>query len=251
MIQVKNISKMYGSKKVVDNVSLEIPEGKITSFIGPNGAGKSTVLSIMTRLMKRDSGEVLIDGKEITTWDQKALAKKIGILKQSNNINMRLTIRELVSFGRFPHCGGNLKAEDEKQVDEAIGYMQLTDLQDRYLDELSGGQRQRAYIAMVIAQNSEYILLDEPLNNLDMKHSAEIMKILRKLVDELGKTVIIVIHDINFASCYSDYIVALKDGKIAKEGSTQEIIQKEVLEEIYEMPFNVQEINGQNICIYF
>nr|WP_054738953.1 ABC transporter ATP-binding protein [Cellulosilyticum ruminicola] len=251
MIQVKNISKMYDSKKVVDNVSLEIPEGKITSFIGPNGAGKSTVLSIMTRLMKRDSGEILIDGKEITTWDQKALAKKIGILKQSNNINMRLTIRELVSFGRFPHCGGNLSAEDEKQVDEAIGYMQLTDLQDCYLDELSGGQRQRAYIAMVIAQDSEYILLDEPLNNLDMKHSAEIMKILRKLVDELGKTVIIVIHDINFASCYSDYIVALKDGKIAKEGPTQEIIQKEILEEIYEMLFNVQEINGQNICIYF
>ncbi|WP_334291629.1 ABC transporter ATP-binding protein [Cellulosilyticum ruminicola] len=250
-MQVKNISKMYDSKKVVDNVSLEIPEGKITSFIGPNGAGKSTVLSIMTRLMKRDSGEILIDGKEITTWDQKALAKKIGILKQSNNINMRLTIRELVSFGRFPHCGGNLSAEDEKQVDEAIGYMQLTDLQDCYLDELSGGQRQRAYIAMVIAQDSEYILLDEPLNNLDMKHSAEIMKILRKLVDELGKTVIIVIHDINFASCYSDYIVALKDGKIAKEGPTQEIIQKEILEEIYEMLFNVQEINGQNICIYF
>lgn len=251
MIQVKNISKMYGSKKVVDNVSLEIPEGKITSFIGPNGAGKSTVLSIMTRLMQRDGGEVLIDGKEITSWDQKALAKKIGILKQSNNINMRLTIRELVSFGRFPHCGGNLKAEDEKQVDEAISYMQLTDLQDRYLDELSGGQRQRAYIAMVIAQNSEYVLLDEPLNNLDMKHSAEIMKTLRKLVDELGKTVIIVIHDINFASCYSDYIVALKDGQIAKEGPTEEIIKKEVLEEIYEMPFNVQHINGQNICVYF
>lgn len=251
MIQVKNISKMYGSKKVVDNVSLEIPEGKITSFIGPNGAGKSTVLSIMTRLMQRDGGEVLIDGKEITSWDQKALAKKIGILKQSNNINMRLTIRELVSFGRFPHCGGNLKAEDEKQVDEAISYMQLTDLQDRYLDELSGGQRQRAYIAMVIAQNSEYILLDEPLNNLDMKHASEIMKTLRKLAEDLGKTVIIVIHDINFASCYSDYIVALKDGQIARHGNVEEIIQKEVLEEIYEMPFNVQEINGQRICVYF
>lgn len=251
MIQVKNISKKYGNKTVVDNVSLNIMEGKITSFIGPNGAGKSTVLSIMSRLMARDGGEVLVEGKEITTWNPKDLAKKVGILKQSNNINMRLTIRELVSFGRFPHCGGSLKEEDEKQVDEAMSYMQLTELQDRYLDELSGGQRQRAYIAMVIAQNSEYVLLDEPLNNLDMKHSAEIMKILRKLVDELGKTVIIVIHDINFASCYSDYIVALKDGKIAKEGKTEEIIQKDVLETIYEMPFNVQNINGQNICVYF
>ena len=201
--------------------------------------------------MQPNEGEVLVEGKEIGKWDQKELAKKLAILKQSNHINMRLTIRELVSFGRFPHSGGNLTAEDEKQIDEALGYMQLKDLEHRYLDELSGGQRQRAYIAMVIAQNSEYILLDEPLNNLDMKHAAEIMKTLRKLVDELGKTVIIVIHDINFASCYSDYIIALKDGIIAKEGRTEELIEKETLEAIYEMPFNIQPVNNQRICVYF
>ena len=251
MIQVRNLTKRYGSKTVVDNVSMNTPKGKITSFIGPNGAGKSTVLSIVSRLMKADSGEVLIEGKEVHSWDQKELAKKLAILKQSNHINMRLTIRELVSFGRFPYSGGNLTKEDEAKIDEAIGYMQLKDLEHRYLDELSGGQRQRAYIAMVIAQNSEYILLDEPLNNLDMKHAAEIMKTLRKLVDELGKTVIIVIHDINFASCYSDYIVALKNGAIAKEGTVETLIQQEILENIYEMPFNVQEINGQRICVYF
>ena len=251
MIQVKEITKKYGQKKVVDQVSMAIPKGKVTSFIGPNGAGKSTVLSMVSRLMKSDEGHVLLEEKEVHSWDQKELAKKLAILKQSNHINMRLTIRELVSFGRFPHSGGKLNAEDEKQIDAAIGYMQLEDLQHRYLDELSGGQRQRAYIAMVIAQNSEYILLDEPLNNLDMKHASEIMKTLKKLAEELGKTVIIVIHDINFASCYSDYIVALKDGKIAGHGSVEEIIQKEVLEEIYEMPFNVQEINGQRICVYF
>ena len=218
MIEVKNITKIYGNKKVVDNVSLNIQEGKITSFIGPNGAGKSTLLSIMSRLLKRDSGEVLVDGKDILKWDNKELAKKIAILRQSNNINIRLTIRELVSFGRFPHSQGNLKEEDHKYIDEAINYMQLNEFENRYLDELSGGQRQRAYIAMVIAQNSDYIFLDEPLNNLDMKHSVEIMKILRKLCDELKKTVVIVIHDINFASCYSDYIVALKDGKLIKNG---------------------------------
>ena len=251
MIQVREITKKYGQKKVVDQVSMVIPKGKITSFIGPNGAGKSTVLSMVSRLMKPDEGHVLVEGKEVHSWEQKELAKKLAILKQSNHINMRLTIRELVSFGRFPHSGGKLTSEDEKQIDEAIGYMQLSDLQHRYLDELSGGQRQRAYIAMVIAQNSEYILLDEPLNNLDMKHASEIMKTLRKLAEDLGKTVIIVIHDINFASCYSDYIVALKDGQIARHGNVEEIIQKEVLEEIYEMPFNVQEINGQRICIYF
>jgi len=251
MIQVREITKQYGQKKVVDQVSMAIPKGKITSFIGPNGAGKSTVLSMISRLMKPDEGQVLLEGNEVHSWNQKELAKKLAILKQSNHINMRLTIRELVSFGRFPHSGGKLTAEDEKQIDEAIGYMQLKDLEHRYLDELSGGQRQRAYIAMVIAQNSEYVLLDEPLNNLDMKHASEIMKTLKQLAKDLGKTVIIVIHDINFASCYSDYIVALKDGVIAKHGEVREIIQKEVLEEIYEMPFNVQEINGQRICVYF
>lgn len=251
MIEVKNITKIYGNKKVVDNVSLNIQEGKITSFIGPNGAGKSTLLSIMSRLLKRDSGEVLVDGKDILKWDNKELAKKIAILRQSNNINIRLTIRDLVSFGRFPHSQGNLKEEDHKYIDEAINYMQLKEFENRYLDELSGGQRQRAYIAMVIAQNSDYILLDEPLNNLDMKHSVEIMKILRKLCDELKKTVVIVIHDINFASCYSDYIVALKDGKLIKNGLAEETIQKEELENIYEIDFHIENINNRNICIYF
>ena len=251
MIEVKNITKVYGTKKVVDNVSLNIQEGKITSFIGPNGAGKSTLLSIMSRLLKRDSGEVLLDGKDILSWDNKELAKKIAILRQSNNINIRLTIKELVSFGRFPHSQGNLKEEDYKYIDEAINYMQLKEFEDRYLDELSGGQRQRAYIAMVIAQNSDYIFLDEPLNNLDMKHSVEIMKILRKLCDELKKTVVIVIHDINFASCYSDYIVALKDGKLIKNGLAEETIQKEELENIYEIDFHIENINNRNICVYF
>lgn len=251
MIEVREITKRYGDKNVVDDVSMSLPKGKIISFIGPNGAGKSTVLSMVSRLIKSDGGDVLIEGKEVYSWEPKELAKKLAILKQSNHINMRLTIRELVSFGRFPHSSGKLTIEDDRQIDEAIGYMQLTDLQHRYLDELSGGQRQRAYIAMVIAQNSEYILLDEPLNNLDMKHAAEIMRTIRKLVDELGKTVIIVIHDINFASCYSDHIVALKDGVIAKEGTVEEIIKQDVLEEIYEMSFNVQEINGRRICVYY
>ena len=251
MIEVKNITKTYGNKKVVDNVSLNIQEGKITSFIGPNGAGKSTLLSIMSRLLKRDSGEVLVDGKDILKWDNKELAKKIAILRQSNNINIRLTIKELVSFGRFPHSQGNLKEEDYRYIDEAINYMQLKEFEDRYLDELSGGQRQRAYIAMVIAQNSDYIFLDEPLNNLDMKHSVEIMKILRTLTDELGKTVVIVIHDINFASCYSDNIVALRDGKLVKNGPATDTIQKEELEKIYEIDFHIENINNRNICVYF
>ena len=251
MIVVKNLTKKYGNKNVVDNISVKIPKGKITSFIGPNGAGKSTLLSVISRLIKRDNGEVFIEGKELEKWSNTDLAKKLSILKQSNHINIRLTIRELVSFGRFPYSQGNLSEEDWGYVDEAIAYMKLEEIQHKYLDELSGGQRQRAYIAMVIAQNTEYIFLDEPLNNLDMKHSVQIMQILRKLVEDLGKTVVLVVHDINFASCYSDYIVALKDGVIAKEGSINDIIDKTVLDEIYDMDFRIEDIENNKICIYF
>ncbi|NIK79620.1 iron complex transport system ATP-binding protein [Paenibacillus castaneae] len=251
MIEVRNVSKAYGGKPVIEEVSVGIKKGKITSFIGPNGAGKSTLLSMISRLLTKDSGQVLIEGKELSDWKSKDLAKKISILKQSNHINLRLTVRELVSFGRFPYSQGKLTKEDWEQVDEAIAYMDLVDLQGKYLDELSGGQNQRAFIAMVIAQNTEYILLDEPLNNLDMKHSVQIMKVLRRLVEELGKTVILVIHDINFASCYSDYIVALKNGKIVKEGSTETIIDSAILKEIYDMDIPIEIINGNRIGIYF
>lgn len=251
MIEIKNISKSYGTKKVVDNVSFNIEKGKITSFIGPNGAGKSTVLSIISRLLPSDDGEVFIDGKELKSWDTKELSKRLSILKQSNNLNIRLTIRELVSFGRFPYCEGRLKEVDERFVEDALSYMQLTDIQDKFLDELSGGQKQRAYIAMILAQDTDYILLDEPLNNLDMKHSAEMMKMLRQMVKDFGKTIIIVIHDINFASCYSDKIVALKDGKLVNYTSTDNMITEGNLKCLYDMDFNITEVNNQKICIYF
>lgn len=251
MIEIKNISKNYGEKKVVDNVSFNIEKGKITSFIGANGAGKSTILSMIARLLPMDSGNVVINGKDLKEWNTKELSKTLSILKQSNNINVKLTIRELVSFGRFPYCEGNLKKEDEEIVNNAIDYMQLKDIQNKYIDELSGGQKQRAFIAMIIAQDTEYILLDEPLNNLDMKHSVEMMKLLRKMVDDLGKTIIIVIHDINFASCYSDNIVALKHGKLVANDTTMNIIQKDVLKNIFDMDFNIQNIDNRNICIYF
>jgi iron complex transport system ATP-binding protein len=251
MIEVRQVSKNYGGKNVIDNVSVQIGKGKITSFIGPNGAGKSTLLSMISRLISKDTGQILIDGKEIGQCKSTDLAKKISILKQSNHINVRLSVREFVSFGRFPYSQGKLTAEDWRHVDEAISYMELENIQHKYLDQLSGGQSQRAYIAMVIAQNTEYILLDEPLNNLDMRHSVQIMKVLRRLADELGKTVVIVIHDINFASCYSDYIVALKGGKIVKEGVTDQIIQHSVLKEVYDMDIQIETINTNKICIYY
>lgn len=251
MIKVKNLFKKYNNKAVVEDVSLKIAKGKITSFIGPNGAGKSTVLAMISRLIERDQGEITIEGKEISKSKSQDLAKKISILKQSNSVNVRLTIRELVAFGRFPYSQGRLTKEDWRFVDEAIDYMELREMQDKYMDQLSGGQQQRAYIAMVIAQDTEYILLDEPLNNLDMKHSVQIMKVLRRLCDELGKTVVIVIHDINFASVYSDFIVALKDGKIVQEGPVNQVIDSAILKDIYEMDINIQHINNNRICVYY
>ncbi|EWG09532.1 ABC transporter ATP-binding protein [Cytobacillus firmus] len=251
MIEIKGLTKRFGKKPVVEDVTVTIEPGTITSFIGPNGAGKSTLLSMVSRLLEADTGEVLLDQNNVKKWKSSDFAKRVSILKQANYLNVRLTVRELVSFGRYPYSKGRLSAEDEKFVDQAIDYMNLADMENKYLDELSGGQKQRAFIAMVIAQDTDYILLDEPLNNLDMKHSVQIMKILRKLVDELGKTVVIVLHDINFASVYSDRIVALKNGRLMKNGPTREIINSDVLREIYDMDIPIQEQNGCRICVYF
>ncbi|MBS4196935.1 iron ABC transporter ATP-binding protein [Lederbergia citri] len=251
MIQVRGLSKIYGKKQVVEDVTVDIQRGQITSFIGPNGAGKSTLLSMVSRLLDADTGEVLVDKTDSRGMKSNEFSKKVSILKQSNYMNVRLTVRELVSFGRFPYSKGRLTAEDKQKVDEALEYMALTEMEDTYIEELSGGQRQRAFIAMVIAQDTDYILLDEPLNNLDMKHSVQIMKILRRLVDELGKTVVIVLHDINFASVYSDRIVALKNGRVVKDGPTEEIIQSDSLKEIYDMDIPIKQLNNCRICVYF
>lgn len=251
MIQVRELTKSYGSKAVVEKVSVDIHPGKITSFIGPNGAGKSTLLSMVSRLLDADTGEVLVDNDNVKKMKSNEFSKRVSILKQSNFMNVRLTIRELVSFGRFPHSKGRLQAEDIQIVNQSLDYMGLMSMQDMYLEELSGGQRQRAFIAMVIAQDTDYILLDEPLNNLDMKHSVQIMKILRRLVDELGKTVVIVLHDINFASVYSDRIVALKEGRVVRDGPTNDIINSEALREIYDMDIPIQQMNNCRICVYF
>ena len=251
MIEIKGLTKQFGKKPVVEDVSVTIEPGTITSFIGPNGAGKSTFLSMVSRLLEADTGEVLLDQNNVKKWKSSEFAKRVSILRQANHLNVRLTVRELVAFGRYPYSKGRLTAEDDKFVDQAIDYMNLADMQDKFLDELSGGQKQRAFIAMVIAQDTDYVLLDEPLNNLDMKHSVQIMKILRRLVDELGKTVVIVLHDINFASVYSDRIVALKNGRLMKNGPTHEIINSDALREIYDMDIPVQEQNGCRICVYF
>ena len=221
------------------------------SLIGPNGAGKSTVMGIISRLIARDSGLVEFDGNDIAKWKSRELSKRLAILTQSNNIQMKLTVRELVAFGRFPYSGGRITEEDKKIIDQAIAYMELEEFQDRFIDELSGGQRQRACIAMVIAQDTEYVLLDEPTNNLDIYHATNMMKIVRRLCDELGKTVVLVLHEINYAAFYSDYICAFVDGKIAKFGTVREVMTKENLSQIYNVDFEIQEIEGKPLSIYY
>ncbi|SPN74391.1 iron ABC transporter ATP-binding protein [Brochothrix thermosphacta] len=251
MLQSKKLSKKYQDKLILDDITLEIPQAQVTAFIGANGAGKSTLLGIMSRLITKEDGEVLIDNQDVTKWKSRALAQKLAILKQSNQVSARLTVEDLVAFGRFPYSKGRLTLEDQQKVTQALEYMEITDLKADYIDELSGGQQQRVYIAMIIAQDTEYVLLDEPLNNLDMKHAVQMMKILRRLVDDFGKTIVLVLHDINFASAYADYMVGLKDGRIVAQGSTAEMMTPEQLNIVYDMPLAITEIDSCKYCLYF
>lgn len=250
-MHISHIIKKYDEKTVVNDVSFLLPKGKVTSLIGPNGAGKSTVMSIISRLIAADNGSVVIEKKDINKWNSKELSKHLAILTQTNNIQMKLTVEELVAFGRFPHSGGRLNSKDKEMIDKAIDYMELETFRERFIDELSGGQRQRVYIAMVIAQDTEYVLLDEPTNNLDIYHASNLMKIVRRLCDELGKTVILVLHEINYAAFYSDYICAFKDGRVAQFGTVDEVMTKEVLSEIYNVDFEIMNIQGRPLSIYY
>ncbi len=251
MIDARDVVKRHGSTTVLDAVSLQIPKQQFTAIIGPNGAGKSTLLSLVSRLMPMSSGTVRVDGLDVATTASDALSRVMAILRQDNQSALRLTVRDLVGFGRFPHSKGRLTVEDLKHVEDALEYLQLQPLAERFLDELSGGQRQRAYIAMVLCQNTRYILFDEPLNNLDMAHAVGMMKLLRQAVRDAGKTVVVVLHDINFASCYADHIIAMKDGGVAHEGSPQQVVQDGVLSALYGIEVTVHEVKGQRLCHYF
>lgn len=251
MIIASQISKSYGDTVVVDGVSVAIPAGGVTSIIGPNGAGKSTLLSIVARLMSMDAGTVTVDGLDVTKTPSDTLAKRLSILRQDNHISSRLTVRDLVGFGRYPYSKGRPTIEDKVHIDRALEYLHLESLSGRFLDELSGGQRQRAFVAMVLCQDTDYVLLDEPLNNLDMKHASSMMKIMRRAADELKKTVVLVLHDINFASWYSDTIIAMRDGRICRQGPAEQIIRPEVLREIYDMTISVNDIDGRRICLFY
>lgn len=251
MISLSNVTKTYGKSTVLGPVTLDIPAGGITALVGPNGAGKSTLLTIVGRLTDASTGTVTVGGHDVTKAKSRDLAKVVSILRQENHFVTRLTVRELVGFGRFPHSQGRLTPDDKQHIDRAIEFLDLTALENRYLDQLSGGQRQRAYVAMVLAQDTDYILLDEPLNNLDMKHAVAMMGQLRRAADELGKTFVIVIHDINFAAAYADNIIALTDGQLAHSGSPEDLMTTETLEHVFGTPIEVRRDGDYPLAVYY
>ena len=251
MITLENVTKQYSSTVQIGPVDLQIPSGGLTALIGPNGAGKSTLLTMIGRLLGLDDGAIAVAGYDVTTTKSKDLAKIVSILRQENHFITRLTVRQLVGFGRFPYGGGRLTADDEVIISRAIDFLGMTDLEHRFLDQLSGGQRQRAYVAMVLAQDTDYLLLDEPLNNLDMQHSVQMMRHLARAATELGRTVVVVLHDINFAARYADYICAVKDSRLARFGTPDEIMDSAVLTEIFNTDVRVIDGPRGKLAVYF
>lgn len=251
MITLKEVHKKYSSDVAIGPVDLVIPTGGITAMVGPNGAGKSTLLTMVGRLLGLDAGTIEVAGYDVASTSSKDLSKIVSILRQENHFVTRLTVRQLVGFGRFPYSKGRLNAGDEQIISRSIDFLGLEELENRYLDQLSGGQRQRAYVAMVLAQDTEHVLLDEPLNNLDMKHSAQMMQHLHRAAVELGRTIVIVLHDINFAGHYADYICAVKDGLVIEFGTPAQIMTDEVLTRVFDTPVEVIEGPRGPLAVYY
>ena len=251
MITLTNVAKHYNDEVSIGPVDLEIPAGGVTALVGPNGAGKSTLLTMIGRLVGMDEGTIEVAGYDVTSTKSADLAKIVSILRQENHFVTRLTVRQLVGFGRFPYSKGRITAEDEKIITRSIDFLGLTELEGRYLDELSGGQRQRAYVALVLAQDTDYILLDEPLNNLDMRHSVQMMQHLHRAATELGRTVVIVLHDINFAGHYADRICAAKNGRIVHFGTPEEIMRDDILTEVFDTPVEVVDGPRGRLAVYY
>ncbi|MEG9489251.1 ABC transporter ATP-binding protein [Mannheimia indoligenes] len=250
MITVKNIHHKIGNTTILNNINLTIPNGGITALIGANGAGKSTLLSLIARLKDIQEGEIHLNNLNIAKTPSQKVAKQLAILTQDNVIHSRITVKDLLMFGRYPHHQGRITQQDHNIVEEALERFDLVDFSHRFLNELSGGQRQRALIAMTFCQQTNYILLDEPLNNLDMFHARELMKLLRQLTDELALTIVMVVHDINIAAAYADTIVAMKNGTIEKIGSPQQIITNENLKAVFNLDADVVEYQGKPLVIH-
>lgn len=250
MIDISGLSYGPAANPILQNVSAEIPAGRVTALIGPNGAGKSTLLKLIARQMTPAGGSIRMDGLDLVQAVPAVLARKMAVVAQHLSVASRVRVRDLIGFGRWPHSSGRLGPADHAAIDGAVALFDLDDLQQRFLDELSGGQRQRAFIAMAYAQDTDWLLLDEPLNNLDLHHARNLMAQLRHLAEAQGKGIVIVVHDLNYAISWSDHVVALRDGQVAFQGPVAEAATAEHLSALYQTPVAITRLEGQVFAQY-
>ncbi|MBU5675926.1 ABC transporter ATP-binding protein [Alkaliphilus sp. MSJ-5] len=254
-IRAEKLDIAYDDILIVKSLNMDIPQGKITSIIGANGCGKSTVLKAVGRILKPKSGMVYLSGEDISKVSTKDIAKKMAILPQTPTAPNGLTVGELVAYGRFPHQRGfgNLTPEDKKIISWALSVTKLTEFEHREVDTLSGGQRQRVWIAMALAQQTDLILLDEPTTYLDLAHQLEVLKLLFDLNRNQGCTIVMVLHDLNLASRFSDYMIAIHKGTIIEHGSPQKVMTTEVLKKTFQIDAEIvnEPKSGRPVCITY
>lgn len=250
MIRIENVSLSYRDVPILHDITLSLDRGGIIALVGPNGAGKSTLFSLMARLQPLQSGRIMIDDLPVDRTPSRQLAQRLAILRQDGAVASRLTVRELVGFGRFPHHQGRPGVEDLALVDSALEQFELQALSERFIDTLSGGQRQRAMVAMTFCQGTDYLLLDEPLNNLDMFHARQLMRSLRRIADERQRTAIVVLHDINQAAAYADRIVAMRDGRVIADGPPGAVLTEDNLEAIFGYRMQIAQMGGKPFVLH-
>ncbi|MGP5104220.1 iron ABC transporter ATP-binding protein [Psychrobacter celer] len=249
MIKLDNISHHIGKQQILHDISLSLPSAQVIALIGPNGAGKSTLFSVMARLQPLQSGKVMFGEHDIVSCPARTLAKTVAMLGQDNQVQGRLRVHELLMFGRYPYHQGQPSAQDEQKVQEVIARFELEPLAERFLSTLSGGQRQRVLIAMIVCQDTPYLLLDEPLNNLDMYHAGRLMRELRELSCIQQKTVVIVLHDINQAAQFADTVVMMKTGQVMAVGQPVDVITKDTMKDLYNVDVTVLNHQGRPVIV--
>ncbi len=233
--RIENLMAGYEKSIIIDGLNAMIPEGKITTIIGPNGCGKSTLLKTIGRILKKERGEIYLQEQNMQNLSTKEIAKKMAILSQSPSAPAQLKVEELVSYGRYPHRKNinRLSKQDIEKIEWAMEVTKTIDYRNRELAQLSGGQRQRVWLAMALAQETDILLLDEPTTYLDMAHQIEVLNIVQELNEVHGCTIVMVLHDINHAARYSHELIAMRQGEIIQVGSAEQVITKEVLENVF------------------
>ncbi|MBE0407543.1 iron ABC transporter ATP-binding protein [Psychrobacter sp. AOP22-C1-22] len=249
MIKLDNISYHIGKQQILHDITLSLPSAQIIALIGPNGAGKSTLFSVMARLQPLQSGQVRFAEHDIVSCHARTLSKTVAMLGQDNQVQGRLRVHELLMFGRYPYHQGQPTAHDQQKVQEIIERFELEPLAERFLSTLSGGQRQRVLIAMIVCQDTPYLLLDEPLNNLDMYHAGRLMRELRELSHGQNKTVVIVLHDINQAAQFADTVVTMKEGRVLATGAPVDVLTQETMKVLYNVDVTVLNHQGRPVIV--